>query len=478
MKSDNSLKVCKFGGSSLSNAERVGKVCDIVADDNRRRVVVVSAPGKRFKTDNKVTDLLIECAEKHLAGEDVSLQVDAIVQRYSEIESGLGIDEGIAGQIAMDINERLNQEADSSGRFIDRMKAAGEDNNARLVAAALRKKGLNASYVNPKDAGLLLTSEYGNAQVLPESFSNLRKLGQRDEIVVFPGFFGYTREGQVATFPRGGSDITGSILAATLRADLYENFTDVDSVFPVDPSIVPGADPIPELTYREMRELSYAGFGVLHDEAIVPVVDAGIPICIKGVDNPEAPGTFVRPARDHVPGHVVGLAGSKGFCTIFLEKYLMNREVGIGRKVCQVLEEENLSYEHMPSGIDSLSIIVKEVDFDARREEHVLKRLSTAAGVKAIAVERNLALIMIVGEGMRYSIGVASKATAAIANAGVSIEMINQGSSEISIMFGVKAEDRDRALLHLYKTFFEKKDQAGSGASLEKDGGDETSTAL
>ncbi|MFW5870945.1 MAG: aspartate kinase [Verrucomicrobiota bacterium] len=456
MDSRDSLKVCKFGGSSLSSAERVGRVCDIIANDAGRRVVVVSAPGKRFKDDIKVTDLLIDCAERRLAGEDASEQVDAIVRRYAEIETGLGIDESIAGQIASDLHQRLNRETGSSGRFIDMMKAAGEDNNARLVAAALREKGIKASYVNPGDAGLLLTSEYGNAQVLPESFSNLKKLGHMEDVVVFPGFFGYTREGQVATFPRGGSDITGAILAATLRAELYENFTDVDSVFPVDPSVVSGTEPIPELTYREMRELSYAGFGVLHDEAIVPVVEAGIDICIKGVDNPAAPGTFVRPARDHVPGHVIGIAGSKGFCTIFLEKYLMNRELGIGRKVCQVLEEENLSYEHMPSGIDSLSIIVKEADFEAGKEERVLRRLSEATGVKGISVERNLALIMMVGEGMRYSIGLASRATAAIAQAGVSIEMINQGSSEISIMFGVKSQDKDKVLLHLYKTFFER----------------------
>lgn len=451
----NSLKVCKFGGSSLSNAERVGRVCDIVASDLDRRIVVVSAPGRRFDGDEKVTDLLIDCAEKRLEGKNVTSEIDLIVRRYTDIEQGLGVTEGVSADIAEDLRARLEKESDTTGRFIDRMKAAGEDNCAKLVAAALRQKGVEAVYVNPREAGLLLTSEYGNAQVLEESYDNLKKLAGREEVVVFPGFFGYTREGEIATFPRGGSDITGSILAATVGAMVYENFTDVDNVFPIDPGIVPGTEPIRELTYREMRELSYAGFGVLHDEAIVPVVEAGIPICIKGVDRPDAAGTWVKPARDHTPGHVIGLAGSKGFCTVFMEKYLMNREIGLGRKVCQVLEEEQLSYEHMPSGIDSMSIILRESDFDRERENHVLGKLAGILGADSVSVERDLALIMLVGEGMRYSIGVAARATKAVAEAGVSIEMINQGSSEISIMFGVKAGDRDKALLHLYKAFFE-----------------------
>ena len=272
---------------------------------------------------------------------------------------------------------------------------------------------------------------------------------------MFPGFFGYTRKGEIVTFPRGGSDITGSILAAAIKAAVYENFTDVDSVCAVDPDIAPDVTPIPELTYREMRELSYAGFGVLHDEAIIPAVRAGIPICIKNTNQPEAPGTMIVAEREHKVGHAVGIAGSAGFCTIFASKYLMNREIGFGRRFLQIFEEEGLSFEHMPSGVDNISIILREKDMDASTEKRALNRIKMELGANDITVERDLALIVIVGEGMRYAVGVAAKATRALSDAGVNIEMINQGSSEISIMFGVKATDRNRAIHSLYKAFFQ-----------------------
>jgi aspartate kinase len=317
------------------------------------------------------------------------------------------------------------------------------------VAQVFVKQGVKAHYADPREAGMLLSEDFGNAQVLPESYGRLAALKDTSETIIFPGFFGYTQRGQVATFPRGGSDITGSILAAAVGAHLYENFTDVDSVFGIDPRIFPDARPIPVLTYREMRELAYAGFGVFHDEAIVPVVEAKIPICIKNTNRPEAPGTLIVPQRKYRHGEVIGIASATGFSTIYLSKYMMNREVGFGRRLLQILEQEQLSFEHVPSGIDSMSVILRRATLTEDLEEHVLDRIRAELRPDDVTIEHGLALIMIVGEGMRYAVGTASKACAALANSGVNIEMINQGSSEISIMFGVKEMDHKAAVTAL-----------------------------
>ena len=337
---------------------------------------------------------------------------------------------------------------------MDLMKAAGEDNSAKLVAAIFRKKGLDAHYVNPCEAGLLMSEDYGNAMVLPESYGKLALLRNAPGITVFPGFFGITKSGAVATFPRGGSDITGAILAAAVKADLYENFTDVDSVFAADPRIVPEAAPIALLTYREMRELAYAGFGVFHDEAIIPAVQAKIPICIKNTNRPEAPGTRIVPTRKYEGGAVVGVASADGFCAVYVDKYMMNREVGFGRRLLQIMEDEGISYEHAPSGIDNISVVFREKDFTQEKEERVLERIRNELSPDNIDLDRGLALVMIVGEGMHYTVGVAARATTAMASAGVNIEMQNQGSSEISMMFGIKAMDRKKAVQALYSAFF------------------------
>lgn len=447
------MKVCKFGGSSVASAAQVSKVCDIVIADPERRLIVVSAPGKRRPDDSKVTDLLIACAERRLEGGSADEELAAVIDRFVEIQRGLGLPESLSREIEEDLRCRRDSGGGHAGQFLDRMKAAGEDNCARLVAGELSRRR-DARYVNPREAGLLLSAEHGNAQVLPESYDNLAKLGDEEGIMVFPGFFGYTEQGDVATFPRGGSDITGSILAAAVSASVYENFTDVDSVFAADPGIVPRAKAISELTFREMRELAYAGFGVLHDEAIVPAVRAGVPICIKNTNAPDARGTRIVKERTHTDGKIVGIASDDGFCTIFVSKYLMNREIGFGRRLLDIFEREGLSYEHMPSGIDNLSIILREADLTAEMEKRVLSAIESDLGADSIEMERGLALVMIVGEGMRYAVGLAARATKAFADAGVNIEMMNQGSSEISMMFGLKGSDREHAVRALYDTFF------------------------
>ena len=447
------MKVVKFGGSSLANAQQIEKVVSIVQSDASRRVVVVSAPGKRFSDDIKVTDLLIQIAETIFAQGDAQALVDQVIARYADIQQALSLPEGLIEQIQTDLQERLKTDSTNQAQFLDTMKAAGEDNNARLVAAAICAAGTPAIYTDPGEAGMLLSDEFGNAEVLPESYERLTQLKKSDSVVVFPGFFGRTKAGEIATFPRGGSDITGAILAAALRAEVYENFTDVDSVYALDPRLVPEAPAIETMTYREMRELAYAGFGVFHDEAIVPAVQAEIPICIKNTNRPDAPGTMVVPHHKVDHSAVTGISSARGFSAIYIDKYMMNREVGFGRRLLQVLEEEKISYEHTPSGIDNMSIILQSAEL-AGKESEVLDRLKEALLPDDITIEHELALIMVVGEGMHFSVGMAAKATHALAEADVNIEMINQGASEISMMFAVKEEDREKAVSALGGAFF------------------------
>ncbi|WP_338787679.1 aspartate kinase [Metabacillus sp. FJAT-53654] len=448
------MKVVKFGGSSLASGEQLKKVLQIVVSDPERKVVVVSAPGKRYSDDIKVTDLLIECAEKYLANEEAGEVFEVIIDRYASIAKELGISLEVVETISSDLKNLLNGDKSKPESYLDAVKASGEDNNAKLIAAYFQHSGVDAQYVSPKEAGLLVSDEPGNAQVLPESYENLYKLRDRSGIIVFPGFFGYSKSGEVLTFSRSGSDITGSILANGIKADLYENFTDVDAVYSVNPTIVQNPKEISELTYREMRELSYAGFSVFHDEALIPAFRAGIPVNVKNTNNPSAKGTLIVNERANSNGPVIGIASDEGFCSIYVSKYLMNREIGFGRKLLQILEDNGLTYEHVPSGIDDITVILRQNQMDNRIEESIIERIMTELQADEVIIEHNLALIMVVGEGMRHNVGTTARASKALADAGVNIEMINQGSSEVSMMFGVKEPQEKRAVQALYNEFF------------------------
>ncbi len=448
------LKVSKFGGSSLASGEQVRRACDIITADPERRLIVVSAPGKRHSQDIKVTDLLIAAASERLMGKIGASECAEAIERYRNIASELELPDEVVEPIAKDLTQRLENSTTDKYLYMDMMKAGGEDNCARLIAQALQARGVEAHYVNPKDAGLLLSDEPGNAQVLPEAYNRLRSLSERPGITIFPGFFGYSKEGNIVTFSRGGSDITGAILASTVRAEVYENFTDVDSVFAANPSIVSNPAPISELTYREMRELSYAGFSVFHDEALEPVYRAMVPVHIRNTNNPKATGTLIVPHRTSREIPVVGIAAMSNVCCIYLSKYLMNRQVGFGRRLLQILEGENISFEHIPSGIDNMSVILREENMPVEKEKRVVEKIRQTLAPEDIFVERDLSLIMVVGEGMRHTVGIASRATRALAEAATNIEMINQGSNEVSMMFGVKSTDMDTAVQALYKEFF------------------------
>lgn len=449
------MNVVKFGGSSLASGSQLKKVLQIVKGDKARKVVVVSAPGKRSSDDEKVTDLLIELGMKALAKKDYQAVLNSVMARYSSIAEELDLGNEITTEIELNLAALVAGNKQEPDYYLDAFKASGEDNNAKLVAAYFNNEGLPARYVNPKEAGLFVTNEPGNARVLPEAYEKLRQLRASEEVIIFPGFFGYTKDGKVCTFSRGGSDITGAILANGIQADLYENFTDVDAIYVANPNVVKDPKGIKTLTYREMRELSYAGFSVLHDEALQPAFKQGIPVQIKNTNNPEAPGTSIVKERHSADQGVIGIASSHGFCSIYIEKYLMNREIGFGRRVLEILEDQKLSYEHMPSGIDDLTIILRDHQLSEEGEAALLERLRVELEADSVVVERNLALIMIVGEGMRRKIGTMSKAATAFAESNINIDMINQGASEVSVMFGIAADQEEKAIQALYKAFFE-----------------------
>src|SRR5690625_1579667 len=448
------MKVAKFGGSSLADANQFKKVAEIIKNDPERKFIVVSAPGKRHAHDFKITDLLIELGKSFMNNEKYKSYYITITDRFSQIVAELGLDNSLYEDIKTTIDNVMNSELPEEEK-LDSFKAIGEDSSAKILSAYLQKIGLIASYVNPKEAGILLKNDRFGAQLLPESLERINELHKKEGISVIPGFFGFTKNGSIATFSRGGSDITGSIIAAGVKASLYENFTDVDSVYSVNPNIVENPKEISVLTYREMRELSYAGFSVFHDEALIPAFEAGIPVCIKNTNNPSASGTMIVAEKEDDEKRVVGIASDTSFSSIYISKYLMNRELGFGRKLFQILEEEEVSFEHAPSGIDDMTIIIRDSQLSNNKQERIVERFKEELEADTVSVHHNLALIMVVGEGMKETIGLAQTATAALGEAKVNIEMINQGSSEVSLMFGIKANDLHRAIRSLYKAFFE-----------------------
>ncbi|NEW65425.1 aspartate kinase [Carnobacteriaceae bacterium zg-84] len=449
------MKVVKFGGSSLASAEQIKKVFQIIKSDADRRLVVVSAPGKRFKDDEKVTDMLIALGEQALNNQDYSAQFQHVLERYAQMVTDLQIEEPVLEDIKENLHTLITSDMSQPSYFMDALKASGEDNNAKLIAAYFRKEGLPAVYVNPKDAGLFVSDEPGNANVLPISYENLKKLRNYKEIVVFPGFFGYTLDGKLVTFSRGGSDITGAIVAKGVRALLYENFTDVDGICVANPNIVKNAIQLEHLTYREMRELSYAGFSVVHDEALQPAFSEGIPVRVKNTNNPTAAGTLITKSVPKSVHTVSGIASMPSFTTVYIEKYLMNREVGFWSRALKICDELDISYEYMPSGIDDITILIRDNQLSPEKSAILLQRLKYELNADEVRFKDPICLVMIVGEGMVESVGTLARAANAFANANVNVQMVNQGSSEVSIIFGIAPQDEHRAVRALYKEFFE-----------------------
>lgn len=449
------MKVAKFGGSSLASSEQLKKVINIIKADSGRRFIVVSAPGKRYSEDIKVTDLLVELYQKRLADENTDAVIQAIFERYQEIGTAFDTNEETLKQIRKDLESLVDMPVENNPHFYDTVLASGEDNNAKLIAGILRAEGLAARYVNPKELGMIVSDEPQNARILTKSYTAIYQWRNSEEILVIPGFFGYTEHGDVCTFSRGGSDVSGAIVAAGLKVDLYENFTDVDGIFAAHPGYIHQPESITQLTYREMRELAYAGFSVFHEEALMPSYRAKIPVVIKNTNNPAHPGTLITNERSDLDNPVVGIASDEGFSMIYISKYLMNREVGFTLRVLQIFKEFGLNYEHMPSGIDDISIILRANQLNSQLEEELLRKIAYEIDPDELRITHDLSMVVVVGEGMKHRVGTMAESAAALARKKISIDMINQGSSEVSIMFGIHKDREQDAIRTLYYTFFE-----------------------
>lgn len=448
------MKVIKFGGSSVASANQLKKVLAIVKEDPERRFVVVSAPGKRHSQDKKVTDLLISYYQAVVAHQETADIVTEIAARYGDIAAELEMKNDIVKLILAEL-KKLSENYDASNAYsMDAFLAAGENLNAQLVASYFQHEGIQARYTNPKELGIIVTDEPQNARILTESYNKIYQWHDSPEILVIPGFFGYTKDGQVCTFSRGGSDVTGSIVAAGMKADLYENFTDVDGIFAANPKYVHKPEMIDTLTYREMRELSYAGFTVLHDEALMPSFHAKTPVVIKNTNNPSAKGTIIKDSDKSTHNKVVGIASDHGFCVITIGKYLLNREIGFALRILKILADFQISFEHMPSGIDDISIVLRESQLTPEIEKLILSRIQNEIKPDQLTVEHDLSVLALVGEGMKEHPGIAAESTAALARKNVNLRMISQGADERSIIFVISREQERLAVRSVYYTFF------------------------
>ena len=435
------VKVVKFGGSSLADAEHFKQVASIIKADNQRRYVVPSAPGKRFKDDIKVTDMLYECYEKIRNHESIDEIYAKISDRYNSIIAGLGLDFDISGELEYVKSAMMHR----SGR--DFAASRGEYLNSLILAKYLKFDFVDAeNVIYFKDNGTLDEEKTNEA---------MREELMQHKHAVIPGFYGVMPNGTIKTFSRGGSDITGSIVARALDADLYENWTDVSGFLMADPRMIENPCPIKTITYRELRELSYMGATVLHEDAIFPVKNAKIPINIRNTNRPQDPGTMIVAENKNdfdAEKIITGIAGRKGFSVITIEKDMMNSEVGYGRKVLEVLEDNEISFEHLPSGIDNMSVVIESAVLDGRRDK-VLTSINRAVHADSITIEDGLALIAIVGLGMVKYKGAAARVFNAISAAGINIRMIDQGSSELSIIVGVEEHDFEKAVCAIYNEF-------------------------
>lgn len=432
-------KVVKFGGSSLASAEQFRKVGEIIHAEKDRRYVVPSAPGKRFSGDTKVTDMLYDCYNSASAHGDISGKIKAIQARYQEIIDGLGLELSLDEQFA-EIKEKFEE-----GIGSDYAASRGEFLNGIVMAAYLGYEFVDAAEVIRFDEDGVFDSETTN--------DLMRERLEKAEYAVIPGFYGAMPDGSIKTFSRGGSDITGSIVARAVHADLYENWTDVSGFLVTDPHIVPNPETIETITYRELRELSYMGATVLHADAIFPLRQEGIPINIKNTNRPQDPGTLIVESTCRQPKFTItGVAGKKGFCAINIEKDQMNSEIGFGRKVLQVFEENGISFEHVPSGIDTFTVIVHQSEF-MEKEQSVISGLHRAVHPDTLDLESDLALIAVVGRGMRAQRGTAGRIFAALSHAHINVKMIDQGSSELNIIIGVRNEDFENAVKAIYDIF-------------------------
>lgn len=434
-------KVVKFGGSSLASAEQFKKVGEIIRADEERRYVVPSAPGKRTKNDTKVTDMLYACYELAEKDRDFSKELEAIRARYQEIIDGLGLSLSLAKEFQA-IEEKFKDKAGS-----DYAASRGEYLNGIIMAEYLGYEFIDAATV-------ICFDEEGEFDADRTNKLLSKRLAKCDKAVV-PGFYGALPDGTVKTFSRGGSDVTGSIVAKAAKADVYENWTDVSGFLVADPRIIKNPKGIETITYRELRELAYMGASVLHEDAIFPVRQEGIPINIRNTNAPDDNGTWIVGSTCQKSKYVItGIAGKKDFCAVNIEKDMMNSEIGFGRKVLQAFEENGISFEHVPSGIDTMTVFVHQDEF-MHKEQKVVAGIHRLCNPDSIDIESDLALIAVVGRGMKSTRGTAGRIFSALAHSKINVKMIDQGSSELNIIIGVANADFEDAIKAIYDIFVE-----------------------
>lgn len=433
------VKVVKFGGSSLASAAQFAKVGDIIRADETRRYVVPSAPGKRNAKDTKVTDMLYSCYALAEAEEDFKGALKKIKERYNSIINGLNLTLSLEDEFRI-IAEKFEDKAGE-----DYAASRGEYLNGIIMANYLGYEFIDAAEVIFFDENGNF-DDYKTDKVMAERLSQVEK-------AVIPGFYGSDIDGNVKTFSRGGSDITGSIVSKAVHASVYENWTDVSGCLVADPRIVENAQPIRVITYRELRELSYMGASVLHEDAIFPVRKAGIPINIKNTNAPEEPGTMIVESTCQKADYTItGIAGKKGFVAVNIDKDMMNSEVGFCRKALEAFEENGISIEHMPSGIDTMTVFVHQEEFEGK-EQQVISSIRRLVNPDIIDLEADLALVAVVGRGMKSTRGTAGRIFSALAHANINVKMIDQGSSELNIIIGVSNNDFENAIKAIYDIF-------------------------
>lgn len=432
-------KVVKFGGSSLASARQFKKVGDIIRSEKSRRYVIPSAPGKRNDKDEKVTDLLYQCYDAASSGGSYKKILEKIKSRYEEIIDGLDLNLNLAHEFEK-IEENFVKKA---GR--DYAASRGEYLNGLVMANYLGYEFVDAAEVVFFDKNGIFDAESTNKE-LGERLAHIER-------AVIPGFYGSMNDGTIKTFSRGGSDVTGSIVAKAIHADMYENWTDVSGFLVADPRVIKDPEVIETITYRELRELAYMGASVLHEDAIFPVRKEGIPINIRNTNKPDDKGTLIVESTCRKPRYTItGIAGKKGFCSINIEKAMMNAEVGFGRKVLEVFEKYGISFEHIPSGIDTMTVFVHQSEF-VEYEQSVIAGIHRQVEPDFVEMESDLALIAVVGRGMKATRGTAGRIFSALAHARINVNMIDQGSSELNIIIGVKNADFEPAIKAIYDIF-------------------------
>ncbi len=436
-------KVVKFGGSSLADANQIKKAADIIKAEECRRYVVPSAPGKRFSDDIKVTDMLYKCCELAGSGVDFSEEFQLIKDRYNGIIADLGVDMSLDEEFNTIVKELKARPAK------DYAASRGEFLNGKILA-----KYLGYNFV---DAADVIVFDTKGTLLLDETVKAVRSRLKGLDNAVIPGFYGRTTEGVIKTFSRGGSDVTGSIIANAVNADIYENWTDVSGFLVADPRIVENPDAIETITYRELRELAYMGASVLHEDAIFPVRSAGIPINIRNTNRPGDKGTMIVSndydfSRESLGHTITGIAGKKGFSTINIEKAMMNNELGFGMKVLNVLYSNGISFEHMPSGIDTMSITVDSAKLEPVREK-VLAEIRREVAPDHLEIEDGIAILAVVGRRMKNTRGTVARVFAAMAHARINVKLIDQGSSELNVIIGVSENDLPEAIRRIYDMF-------------------------